>query len=193
MGKRRLPQDSDSDDFDEEAARALADPLGKLQKEYRVRLAGVLIVSGVLGAIGAGCLIYALTRNPYSVTFLIIGGIALLLGVVVLVMNIFNVGRSLEVRKRGIRFTEAGIETALLWGEIVDVEVNRTDTTSLGVASVRKRSSDATSPSGLLTNTEWDVTIHGRDGQMIHLSPIFLRTVPDAKKLIAQIRMRAGL
>jgi len=193
MAKRRSDEDSDSDDFDEVAPRAPADPLGKLIKQYRVSLAGVLIVSGVLGAAGGGCLVYALSRNPYSATFLAIGAALLLLGVVVLVMNIFNVGRRLEVRKRGIRFTEAGIETALLWDEIVDVEVNRTDTTSLGVASVRKRSSDTASPSGLLTNTEWDVTIHGRDGQMIHLSPIFLRTVPDAKKLIAQIRMRAGL
>jgi hypothetical protein len=193
MAKSRPAEDSDSDEFDEEAARALADPLGKLVKQYRVSLGGVLIVSGMLGAVGVGCLGYALTRNPYSVTFLAIGAALLLLGVVVLVMNIFNVGRSLDVRKRGIRFTEAGVETALLWDEIVDVEVNRTDDTYLGVASVRRRSSDTSSPSGLLTKTEWDVTIRGRDGQTIQLSPIFLRTVPDPKKLIAQIRMRAGL
>jgi hypothetical protein len=190
MAKRRPVEDSD-DDFDDVAARALADPLGKLVNQYRVSLGGVLIVSGVLGAVGVGCLGYALTRNPYSVTFLAIGAALLLLGV--LVMNIFNVGRSLEVRKCGIRFTEAGVETALLWDEIVDVEVNRTDDTYLGVASVRRRSSDTSSPSGLLTKTEWDVTIRGRDGQTIQLSPIFLRTVPDPKKLIAQIRMRAGL
>jgi hypothetical protein len=108
-------------------------------------------------------------------------------------INVFNVGRCLELRKLGVRFVESGIVTELLWHEIVDIAVNRTDDTYLGVVTVRKRSSDASSPSGLLTKSEWDVTIQGQDGRTIHLRPMFLRMVPDPKKLISQLRLRAGL
>jgi hypothetical protein len=83
--------------------------------------------------------------------------------------------------------------TELLWDDIVDVEISRTDNTYLGVASVRTRSSDAVSPSGLLTKSEFDVTIHGRDGERIRLRPLFLRNVSDPKKLIQEMRMRARL
>src|SRR5262249_32391417 len=40
------------------------DPLGKLLEDYRVSLAGVLIVSGVVAVIGLGVIAYAVTRQP---------------------------------------------------------------------------------------------------------------------------------
>jgi hypothetical protein len=116
-----------------------------------------------------------------------------LLAVALLGMNIFNLGRRLELRKRGVRFVESGIVTDFFWDEIANVEVNRTDDTYLGVATVRRHSGDASSLSGPLTKTEWDVTIRGRDGRTIRLRPMFLRTVPDPRKLISQLRLRAGL
>ena len=108
-------------------------------------------------------------------------------------MNVFNVGRRLELRRRGLRFVEAGVETELLWSDIVAVDVNRTDDTYLGVASVERRSSDAVSPSGPLTKTEWHVTIHTRDGRSVRLSRMFMRMVPDPKKLVSHLRMRSGV
>ncbi len=169
------------------------DPLGELIKKYHVTLASVLVVSGAVGVVGLGVLAYALIRDPWSPAFALVGAAVLLCAGALLVMNVFNVGRRLELRKRGLRFVEAGVETELFWGEIADVEVNRTDATSLGVATVEKRSSDAVSPSGLLTKTEWLVTIHTRDGRSVRLSRMFLRMVPDPKELISNLRMRSGV
>jgi hypothetical protein len=187
VAKKRRPEPDD-----DELAEA-ADPLGKLLSKYEVSLAGLLVVCGVFALVGGVLTAIGLARRPVSLTFLIIGGAVLLIAVALLVMNVFNVGRRLELRKRGLRFVESGVETELFWDEIADVAVNRTDDTYLGIASIERRSSDAVSPSGPLTKTEWDVTIHGPRGRSIRLSPIFLRTVPDPKKLIARIRMCARL
>jgi uncharacterized RDD family membrane protein YckC len=179
----RKQRDDDSDD----------DPLGKLLQRHQVSLAAVLVVSGVFLLVGLGLLVFALTRDPYSLTFLLIGMALLLLSVVMLGMNVFNVGRRFELRKLGVRFVESGIVTELLWSDIAEVVVNRTDDTYLGVASVRRRSADAADLSGPLTKMEWDVTIVGHDGRSIRLRPMFLRTVSDPKKLISQLRLRAGI
>jgi hypothetical protein len=195
VGKKRRNRNPDQDDRDERSKliESVDDPLGKLLQQYQVNPAGVLVISGALAVAGLGIVTYALIRQPYSLVFLLVGAAVLLLSVTLLAINVFNVGRRLELRKRGVRFVESGHVTELFWDEIADVEVNRTDDTYLGVATVRKRSADASSPSGPLTRTEWNVTIRGHDGQTIHLPPGFLRTVPDAKKLISHLRLRAGL
>ena len=195
MGKKRRNRNPDEDDGDKSSKLigSLDDPLGKLLQQYQVSLGGVLLISGAIALVGLGIVTYALIQQPYSLMFLLVGTAVLLLSIALLGMNVFNIGRRLELRKRGVRFVESGIVTELFWDEIAVVEVNRTDDTYLGVATVRKRSADASSPSGLLTSTVWDVTIRGQDGRMIRLRPTFLRTVPDPKKLISHLRLRAGL
>jgi len=69
-------------------------------------------------------------------TFLLVGAGALLLALALLGMNAFNIGRRLELRKLGVRFVQSGIITEIFWGDVVDVVVNRTDDTNLGVATV---------------------------------------------------------
>jgi hypothetical protein len=181
--KRRKTDEAESDD----------DPLGKLVKEYGVNLAESLVGGGVIGLVGGGLMAYGLSRDPYSLGWTLAGGVVVLAAVVMLGLSLLNVGRKLELRKRGIRWTEFGMVTEFAWDDISDVEIDRRDETYLGVASVQKRSSDAVSSSGPLTKTEWDVTIHAHDGRTIHLRPLFLRTVPDPKKLLSQIRLGAGL
>jgi hypothetical protein len=192
VAKKRRTRSGDEDDRDDRGDPA-DDPLGKLWQEHRVSLAGLLLVSGVMACIGLGLVGYALSRQPISLIFLGAGAAVLLFAVVVVGVNLFNVGRHLEIRKHGVRYTQSGIVTEILWEDIVDVDVSRTDDTYLGVASVRKRSKNAAAVSGPLTKTEWDVTIRGRDGRSIHLPVMFLRTVPDPRKLISQLRLRAGL
>ena len=51
MDKRRRHRDPDVDADD--------DPLGKLLQHHQVSLAGVLILSGLLGLVGLGLLAYA--------------------------------------------------------------------------------------------------------------------------------------
>lgn len=175
-----------------EERRGSDDPLGKLIVQYQVTLAAVLVVSGTVALLGLGLIGYGRNAQPRSVLFLSIGTAALLLAVVRLAMNAFNIGRRLELRKRGVRFCELGSQTEFFWDDITDIEVNRLDETNLGIASVRKKSPDAVSPSGLLTKTEWEITIHAQDGRRIHLSRMFLRMVPDPKKLVSQLRMQSG-
>jgi hypothetical protein len=195
MGKRQRQRDPNEDSRDEKntPSDSADEPLGKLLQQYQVTLAGVLVIAGALALVGAGALTYALIREPTSLVFLLVGAAALLLAFVLLGMNAFNIGRRLELRKRGVRFVEHGAVTELFWDEIAAVEVNRTDDTNLGIATVRRRSADASRPSGLLTRTEWDVTIRGNDGRTIHLRPMFLRTVSDPKRLISQLKLRAGI
>jgi hypothetical protein len=169
------------------------DPLGKLLRQYRVSLAGVVVMAGAVALVGLGVLAVGLARKPVSPTFLLMGTVALLMAFALVGINLFNVGRRLELRKHGIRYMEAGVETELAWDEIAEVEVSRLDRTNFGVATVWKRSADASRPSGLFTNTEFTVIIHARDGRRIRLSPIFLRGVADPRKLIAELRLRSGL
>ena len=168
------------------------DPLGEVIEQHHVTWASVLLVSGSVGVVGLGVLAFALTREARSPGFLLVGGALLLCAGVLLVMNVFNVGRRLELRRRGLRFVEGGVETELLWSEIVEVEVSRTDETNVGPVGIHRRSSDPVSPSGPLTSTEWQVTIHTSDGRSVRLSRMFLRMVPDPKKLISHLRLRAG-
>lgn len=172
---------------------APSDPLGELITRYEVTLASVLIVSGTVGALGLGVLAFALVRQPRSPILLAIGAAVLVCAGVLLVMNVVNVGRRLELRKRGLRLVEAGVATEVFWDEIVEIEVNRTDSTSAGPVSIETRSSDAVTPSGPLTNTRWRVTIHACDGRSIGLGPGLLRMVPDPKELISRLRLRSGV
>jgi hypothetical protein len=182
--KRPRPPEEDRDE---------GDPLGGLMNRYHVSLAGLLLVSGFVALVGLGLVGWALAGEKMSYVLLGIGTLVLLMAAALLITNVFNVGRSLEVRKRGLRCILAGETTELFWEDIADVRVSRTDDTYLGVAGVRRRSSDAVSPSGLLTSTEWEVTIVAHDGRTVRLPPAFLKLVPDVKKLVHQLRLRAGL
>ena len=176
-----------------EEATTGGDPLGKLVKQYGVNLSETIGAVGFLAVIGGGILIYALGQDPAPVLWLIIGGGVLFMGVALLAYNALNIGRRLEVRKRGVRFTDRASVTEFEWDDVVEIDIDRRDDTNLGIVGVEKRSSDAVSSSGPLTKTEWDVTIHSRDGRTIRLSPMFFRIVPDPKKLISQLRLGAGL
>lgn len=169
------------------------DPLGDVIKKYEVTWAAVLVVSGSVAMLGFGSVAYGLLGEIWSLGFLLVGGVVILCAVALAVMNVFNVGRRLELRKWGIRYADSGVETELLWSEIVDIEVDRTDDTDMGLVSVEKRSSDGISPSGPLTKTEWVVTIHAGDGRSIQLGRMFMRMVPDPKELISNLRMRSGV
>jgi hypothetical protein len=195
MGKKRgkSPQDNNAEDRSDISHGSTDDPLGKLLYHYHVSLLGLLLISGSLGLIGAGIAIYATAKQPYSPVLLMIGTGTLLIALVLLGMNIINVGRRLELRKRGIRYVEFGNATEMRWDEITDVEVNRLDNTNFGIASVNRHSRDTSSPSGLMTKTEWDIIITSDSGETIHLGRNFLRTVPDAKQLISHLKVRAGI
>ncbi len=169
------------------------DPLGPVIEQHGITWAALIVVTIVLGATGGAILGYGATRVPRSTLWLTVGGIVLGLGVLMFVLNVRNTGRRLELRKRGIRFVDAGDVTELNWSEIVEVDVHRLDKTSVGPVHKFRESDDAVSPSSLLTKTEWEVTLRTNDGRSIHLPPAFFRIVPDARKLISAIKLRAGV
>src|SRR5690242_6896575 len=97
-----------------EADGAPPDPLGELTSRHHVSLVGVLVVSGAIALVGfalvgLGLASFAFIRWAISLTFLLIGTAVLLAAVALLVANVFNIGRRLEVRKGGIRFVQAGV------------------------------------------------------------------------------------
>jgi hypothetical protein len=169
------------------------DPLGKLVARYPPSIAGVLLVAGVVALVGLGLIGLALLRESTSLVLLAVGGFILLVALLFAGANLLNVGRRLELRKRGVRFIESGEETEIAWEDVADIAVHRTDDTYLGVVSVTKTSSNHLASSGPLTQTAWDVTIHAHDGSKIHLRPAFLKVVPDIKKLITEMRLASGL
>lgn len=171
---------------------ALDDSLGELIDCYRVNVAVIALGCAVAALIGFGLVGYGLTREPISRGFVIAGGAVVLLAFVLLATSGFNIGRSLELRKQGIRYRELGHEVEIRWDDVVDVQVERIDRTNMGVVTKHTRSSDEVSPSGPLTNTEWQITIIGHDRQRICLRPTFLKLVPDVRKLISRLRLRAG-
>lgn len=175
------------------SADAADEPLGKLIHEYGVNLASALVACGFLTLMGLAAIGYALMQRPLSLIILLIGAVVVLAAFVVLVTNIINVGRRLELRKRGVRFVESGVTTEIYWSDVADIIVDRADRTNVGIATVHTRSDDAVSPSGLLTNTDWTLTIQGHDGNVIRLRPVFLKTVRNVQNLISQLRLGAGL
>lgn len=190
--RRRRPRTSDQEKRPG-SADSVGEPLGKLIHAYQVNLASVLVVCGGLMLIGLAVIGYALMRRPLSLIVLLIGAAIVLVAFVQLGTNVLSIGRRLELRKRGVRFVESGVTTEIFWNDVADIIVDRADSTYVGVASVHTRSDDAASPSGLLTNTDWTLTIQSQDGQMIRLRPAFLKTVPDPRKLISQLRLAAGM
>lgn len=183
--KSRKPKDSETTPG--------RDRLGKLVQTYGVNWAEVAVGSGILALIGGGIVIYALSGDAVSTIWLIIGVGCVLMALAFVVYNALNIGRRLELRKRGIRFTESGSVTEFPWDGIVDIQIDRRDETNAGIVSIHKRSSDGVTGSGPLTKTEWDITIINRDDRTIRLTPTFLRIVPDPQKLISQLRLGAGL
>jgi hypothetical protein len=107
-------------------------------------------------------------------------------------VSLFNSRRSLEVRRHGLRLVEGQEVTELAWDELANVEVNRTEVTSLGVATVRRRRSDLKKPSLLSARTEWEVVLHTRDGRAIRLTRTFLQYVPDVRSMVILLRKYAG-
>jgi hypothetical protein len=160
---------------------------------YRVNLVGTLFGCGIAAATGSGFVAYAMTREPHSKVFLGVGGVILVIAAAIFFLNVVNLGRRLELRKFGLRYLVYGSKTELLWHDIVDIDVRRKDMSSYGPVHVFKESTDEVSSSGLLTNTDFTVTIHGRDGESIKVGPTFLKIVPDPKRLIQKIRTRADL
>jgi hypothetical protein len=170
-----------------------ADPLGKLLKEYRPNAAGLRGVAILAFLGGVGVLVYCQFQTPYPFKLMLLGIFLLAMAPVLLIISGFHFGDSLQVRRYGMRLLERDIKTDVPWEEIADVEVNRTDVTNLGVATVWSKRSDLKRPGLLTARTEWEILIHRHDGRVVRLSRAFLQYVPDVRSLVILLRKNVGL
>ena len=86
MPRKRRQTARDGDD---------GDPLGTLIQQYRVSLAGVLIVGGMVALIGLGLLAFGLTRKAHSLVFLLGGALTSLVFLVVILGSLHRLRRHL--------------------------------------------------------------------------------------------------
>src|SRR5262245_59540133 len=115
MGKKRSKRRPADDETGVEY-----DALGELISRHAVGLGGVLIVSGIGALVGGGLVVFALTRERISLLFLLIGAGVILVAGALLVTSLFNIGRRLELRKKGIRFVDPYYDVEFFWDEIAD-------------------------------------------------------------------------
>jgi hypothetical protein len=141
---------------------------------------------------GGGVLLYCQFHRPYPFKIMLAGVALLVAGPVMVAVSLFNSRRSLEVRRHGLRLVEGQQVTELAWDELADVEVKRTEVTSLGVATVWSQRSDLQKPGLFSARTEWEVVLHARDGRAIRLTRTFLQYVPDVRSMVILLRKYAG-
>jgi hypothetical protein len=169
------------------------DPLGKVIKVYRPNTAAGVMTAILICAAGGGVLLYCQFHRPYPYKIMLAGAVLLVAGPVMAAVSLFNSRRSLEIRRHGVRLVEGQNASDLAWDELAEVEVNRTDVTGLGVATVRTRRSDLQQPGLLTARTEWEVLLHTHDGRTIRLGRTFLQYVPDVRSMVILLRKFAGL
>ena len=169
------------------------DPLGKVIKVYRPNTAVGVMMAIFLCVAGGGVLLYCQFHRPYPYKIMLAGVVLLVAGPVMAGVSLFNSRRSLEIRRHGLRLVEGQNATDLAWDEVAEVEVNRTDVTGVGVATVWTRRSDLQRPGLLTSRTEWEVILHTHDGRTIRLGRTFLQYVPDVRSMVIQLRKFAGL
>lgn len=95
-----------------QTAAGRSDPLGKLIKEYRPSASAVLGSAAGVFLLGIGVLVYCQFQTPYPWALLPVGVVMLLAAPALLVLNVFNVGKSFQVRKNGVRYLDGGAETS---------------------------------------------------------------------------------
>src|SRR6516164_6389934 len=169
------------------------DPLGKVIKVYRPNTAAGVMTAILMCVAGGGVLLYCQFHRPYPYKVMLAGVVLLVAGPVMAAVSLFNSRRSLEIRRHGVRLVEGQNASDLAWDELAEVEVNRTDVTGLGVATVRTRRSDLQQPGLLTARTEWEVLLHTHDGRTIRLGRTFLQYVPDVRSMVILLRKFAGL
>ena len=169
------------------------DPLGKLIKHYEATMARLVGEAIMIALFGIGVLAFTIAMGALHKGLLLAGVAILIAAVLRLFVGRSNVGRRLELRKRGLRFIELGVPLEVRWDEIVDVDVARTDSTDYGLVGVHKTSADGITPSGPLTSTEFGLTIRTHDDRRIHLPPEFMKVVDKPTELISNLRLRAGM
>jgi hypothetical protein len=154
------------------------DPLGKPLEVYNAKGKAIayLIIGVVLGLIGGGGLIYGLPRGEDGLMATLIGGLFALAAPAFIGVSLFNLKRSFEVRRGGVRFTSWGKTTEMRWDEVKRIDVTRTVDDAAG---------------GRGRTVQWEVHIKGRKKEIV-LSPTFLELLRSPSALVKLLKMKCG-
>jgi hypothetical protein len=156
------------------------DPLGKPLARYSTTLKAVMliVVAVVLGLSGGGvlgaskALARYLAESEEDTAYVVVAWGFILVGMGVIAYGVYGLGRSFEVRRKGVRLRDHGTVTELHWDEISRIDVHKTDVYYRGAK----------------TGERWEVYVHGgRD--TIYLSSTFLKMVPSVRELVNLLKM----
>jgi hypothetical protein len=155
------------------------DPLGKPLEVYNAKGKAIayLIVGVVMGLLGGGGLAYGLPKGEDGLMATLIGGLFALGAPVFVGVSLYNLKRSFEVRRGGVRFTSWGKTTEMRWDEVKRIDVTRTV--------------DDDVPGARGRTVQWEVHIQGRKKEIV-LGPTFLELVRSPSALVKLLKMRCG-
>jgi hypothetical protein len=165
-----------------EPADRSRDPLGKSFESYGTTIKAImLIILAVIlalpgGAVvgGANALAWRLAESTDGMPYTIVGWVLVVIGMCVIAFAVYQLGRSFEVRRKGVRFRNRFNVTELRWDEIDLISVHKTT----HVDQTGRRTG----------RIDWDITITGLTDE-IHLSPTFLKMVPSVYGLVELLKM----
>lgn len=161
-------------------AEGSRDPLGKPLARYSTTLkAAMLIAVAVVLGLSGGAVLGAsralarsLAESDEDTAYVVVAWGFILVGMGVVAYGVFGLGRSFEIRRKGVRLRDHGEVTELLWDEISLIDVHKTDVYYRGAK----------------TGERWEVYVHGGH-DTIHLSSTFLKMVPSVRELVNLLKM----
>jgi hypothetical protein len=175
MAKKKRSQVAEAD--------ADLDPLGKPLARYGTRTRAILfiVLAVLLGLAGGGVmgaskqLARALADSHEDTLYTVISWVMLAVAVPSVAHGVYHLGKSFEIRRKGVRFTRRRTVAELRWDEIFEIQVFRTDIYYRGAKQ----------------RVDWEILIHGIPGQ-IHLTTSFLHLVPSVTALISLLKQNSG-
>ena len=162
---------------------AKSDRLGKPLARYTSTVRSiVLIVLAVIlglsgGAVvgGADALAWNLAQSQDGLPYAIVGWVLVATGGGMVACGVWFLGRSFEIRRKGVRFTSGPNVTELRWDEIDHIDVHKT------IIYYR----------GARQGERWEIFIHGGI-YTIHLTPSFLKLVRSVTEVVSLLKLHSG-
>jgi uncharacterized protein (DUF983 family) len=148
--------------------------VGSLLTEFRIsafQAVGVMVLVMVI-CIGASLWLQFQAESPLWA--LVAALIGLLITPALLLVQIVQVRKVVQVCEHGLRYVEGRDVTVLTWDEITTVKIDDRRVFNRAGIPVRR---------------EREIRIRGGKGESIHLTPMFLQHVPNVEKLIAILRV----
>jgi hypothetical protein len=159
------------------------DPLGKPLARYGTRTRAIvfIVLAVLLGLAGGGVmgaskqLAWSQAGSREDTLYIAMSWVMLAIAVPSVAHGVYHLGKSFEIRRKGVRFTRRRAVAELRWDEIFEIQVFRTDIYYRGAKQ----------------RVDWEIFIHGIPGQ-IHLTTSFLHLVPSVTALISLLKLNSG-